>query len=380
MSWWRPGVRTADSERAAEAAQQRAGAALVRLDDLVEQWEGELAISGALSDDTAPVLLRRARLRAQHARDDMFTRYRHLADEPSTVKRRDDADRLATDATFEERDLRQARAAHDAWVADAVRASDRVAAAERRLRELRDRLGSPERLLETIAERYDRAEWQELDVAARAAVAAIADADHALGAALERTRAGGSPAAALTMAETQLRLGADAARRFEEEHRLLRDAATAVGEELHAAREVARAAEQRTAGTALATVRQLVVELDALAGTAVRQPRRTVAELTRLRDRLDEALGDALTTQQRLRGARSALPGSLATARDALTRAEPARRSGADARVMWEAAAGELAAARGMTDPGDALSAARRALAKADAAAALASGVGDQRS
>ncbi|MGO3320817.1 MAG: hypothetical protein ACTIL0_09965, partial [Microbacterium gubbeenense] len=95
--------------------------------------------------------------------------------------------------------------------------------------------------------------------------------------------------------------------------------------------------------------------------------------IARLRDRLDVALGDSRTQQQQLRGARSALPGSLNAARSALARAEAVVLDAeVDARVKLDSARRELALARQAHDPSEALEASRRARLDAEAAATLA--------
>ena len=76
-----------------------------------------------------------------------------------------------------------------------------------------------------------------------------------------------------------------------------------------------------------------------------------------------------------MRGARTALPGTLAAARAAVAHAEAQitrSRAGADARVRLTAAQRELASARQATDPVEALDAARRAMRNAEDAQALA--------
>jgi len=122
-----------------------------------------------------------------------------------------------------------------------------------------------------------------------------------------------------------------------------------------------------------AVLTEVAAALDAVEADAARRPTAAVTAIARLRDRLDLAVGDARTAQQRLKGARSALPGALAAARDQIARAEPRMpAAGADARVRLGSAQRELAAARGAANPVDALDAARRALRHAEDAVALA--------
>lgn len=108
---------------------------------------------------------------------------------------------------------------------------------------------------------------------------------------------------------------------------------------------------------------------------AARRPTRAVHAIARLRGRLDLALGDARTAQQRLRGARTALPGTLAAARGAIAQAEASvahSRAGADARSRLLSAQRELAQSRQAQDPVAALDSARRAIRDAEDAKALA--------
>jgi hypothetical protein len=177
-----------------------------------------------------------------------------------------------------------------------------------------------------------------------------------------------------------MRRGHAAARALEEEHRLVTDAAQAVAGELDAARTALRHAEELRASLEPddaerlgRELREFDASLTALEPRAHRHPTETVTAVARLRDRLDLAVGDARTAQQRLRGARTALPGTLAAARSAVARAEAAAsRAGADARVRLSAAQHELAAARSAQDPVAALDTARRALRHAEDAVALA--------
>ena len=56
-------------------APRRLGASLVELDDAADELEIEIAMSNALYDGRPPSSLRRARLTAQHTRDDAFAAY-----------------------------------------------------------------------------------------------------------------------------------------------------------------------------------------------------------------------------------------------------------------------------------------------------------------
>ena len=186
----------------------------------------------------------------------------------------------------------------------------------------------------------------------------------------------GARLADLAAAERSLRRAEADARTLEETHRLVTQAAQAVPGEFDAARTALRQAtttrEQPRAGRRRASRRGAARDrrrADALETDAARRPTRTIDRIARLRDRLDLALGDARTAQQRLRGARTALPGTLAAARSAIAQAEASvahTRAGADARCGSLSAQRELAVARQAPDPVAALDAARRAMRDAE--------------
>ena len=124
--------------------------------------------------------------------------------------------------------------------------------------------------------------------------------------------------------ERSLRRAESDARILEETHRLVTQAAQAVPGEFAAARTALRQAsatreqlEPADAARLGGELRAIDAELTPLETDAARRPTRTIDRIARLRDRLDLALGDARTAQQRLRGARTALPGTLAAARNA---------------------------------------------------------------
>ncbi len=373
--------RSPKARAAAEVERTAAGSALVQLDDAVAELDLEVGLSGALYDGTAPTALRRARLTAQHARDDAFERFRELTDEthPEDVRRTARLIRTRVDATVA--GIARARAEHAEWMDRHVTAASQIDAAQERAAALRVQLGDPDALLAELSERFDPAEWQDAARAAASAPADLAEADRLLAAAARRsndpTR---SALPQLAEAERALRRAHAAARTLEENHRLVMDAARAVDEEIAAARAALRQAvtvrEQLEPDDAtrlsdeLRTIEAALTEHEA---QAARRPTATVDAVARLRDRLDLALGDARTAQQRLRGARTALPGTLAAARSAIARAESATAgAGADARVRLASAQHELAAARNAQDPVAALDAARRALRHAEDASALA--------
>ncbi|SFI52323.1 MULTISPECIES: hypothetical protein [Microbacterium] len=373
--------RSPRARAAAERERIEAGSALVRLDDAVAELDIEVELSGALYDGTAPATLRRARMTAQHARDEAFAEFQELGPDthPDEVTRVSRRIRTRTDAATAA--IAHARTEHADWMTANVTAAAQVQAAQERWAALRDQIGDPQPLLDDLAARFDAAEWADAARAATDARAGLAEAERLLRDAAERaadpTR---SALASLTRAERMLRRTQTAARTLEENHRVVVDAAEAVAGELEAARAALRQAttvrdglEPADAARLGGQMREIEVALTAAEEHALRRPTATVAAVARLRDRLDLALGDARTAQQRLRGARTALPGALAAARQAIAHAAPAvAQAGADARVRLAAAEQDLARARGADDPVAALDAARRALRDAEDASALA--------
>ncbi|MBD8023068.1 coiled-coil domain-containing protein [Microbacterium gallinarum] len=385
LAW---GIRRARrSPRARAAAEQertRAGATLVRLDDAVAELDLEVGLSGALYGGGAPVSLRRARMTAQHVRDESFDEYRALSASdaaPAEIRRlaaridRRSADALAVIAT--------ARAEHAEWVRANVSAASQVASARERLAQLRASMGDPAALVGELSARFAEEEWRDASRAAHDATAAADEASGLLDAAQARVAdPSQSVLTELASAERALRRAEADARILEETHRLVLQAAQAVPGEIDAARTALRQAgvtrehlDPADAERLGAELRAIESELTKVEADAARHPSRSVDRIARLRGRLDLALGDARTAQQRIRGARTALPGTLAAARSAIAQAEASvshSRGGADARARLLSAQDELARARQVDDPVAALDAARRALRHAEDAKALA--------
>lgn len=379
--------RARRSPRARAAAQQtraRAGATLVRLDDEVGELELEVGLSGALYGGSAPASLRRARMIAQHVRDASFDQYRAISapdaapDEIRRVATR--IDRKAAEALAL---IASARAEHGAWVRANVSAASQVEAARRRLSDLRASMGEPAALVAELSSRFDEAEWQDASRAAHSALAEVAEAEQRLDAAAAKAADPTlSALPELAAAERALRQAETDARILEETHRLVIQAAHAVPDEIAAARAALRQAtvtrdhlDAPDAERLGAEMRAVEDGLNRIEADAARRPTRAVDAIARLRGRLDLALGDARTAQQRLRSARTALPGTLAAARGAIAHAEASvahARAGADARSRLLSAQHELAQARQAQDPVAALDAARRAMRHAEDAKALA--------
>lgn len=376
--------RSPRARAAAERARVHAGTTLVRLDDEVGELDLEVGLSGALYGGDAPASLRRARLTAQHVRDDAFEEYRAISApgvapaEISRVAAR--IDRRAGEALSL---VASARAEHGAWVRANVSAAGQIEAARRRLAELRATMGDPAALVAELSSRFAEEEWRDASNAAHAAVAEVAEAGRLLDAAGARAADPSLSALPdLAAAERALRRAENDARNLEETHRLVLQAAQAVPDEIAAARAALASASHTRQNLEPADAERLGAELHAVEAEltrverdAARRPTRTVDAIARLRGRLDLALGDARTAQQRLRGARTALPGTLAAARGAIAQAEASiahSRAGADARSRLLSAQRELAQARQAADPVAAIDAARRALRDAEDAKALA--------
>ena len=370
----------------ARADQERlhAGATLVRLDDAVDDLELEVGLSGALYGGDSPASLRRARLGGQHVRDECFEEYLAITDTgvlPAEVRKA--AARIERRSAEALRLIAAARAEHAAWVDTHVSAAEQVAAARERLAQLRASMGDPNALVAELSSRFAEDEWQDAARTARDAIAEAEQAQRLLDAAAQHA---GDPSrsvlADLGAAERSLRQAEADARILEESHRLVTQAAQAVPGEIEAARSALRQAgvtrEHLDPGDAErlgAELRAIDADLTRAEADAPLHPSRTVDRIARLRDRLDLALGDARTAQQRLRGARTALPGTLAAARNAIAQAEASvahARGGADARARLISAEHALAQARQVGDPVSALDAARRALRDAEDAKALA--------
>lgn len=379
--------RARRSPRARAAAQQaraKAGATLVRLDDEVGDLELEVGLSGALYGGGAPASLRRARMIAQHVRDSSFDQYREISapdaapDEIRRVATR--IDRKAAEALAL---IASARAEHGAWVRANVSAASQVDAARRRLSDLRASMGEPAALVAELSSRFDETEWQDASRAAHSALAEVAEAEQRLDAAAAKAADPSlSALPELAAAERALRQAETDARILEETHRLVIQAAQAVPDEIAAARTALRQAtvtrdhlDAPDAERLGDEMRAVEVSLNRIEADAARRPTQAVDAIARLRGRLDLALGDARTAQQRLRSARTALPGTLAAARGAIAHAEASvahARAGADARSRLLSAQHELAQARQAHDPVAALDAARRAMRHAEDAKALA--------
>ena len=376
--------RSPRARAAADALRARAGSALVQLDDAVDELDLEVGLSGALYGGGSPASLRRARLTAQHVRDDSFEEYRAISGpDAAPVEIRRVSARIERRSTEALATISAARAEHADWVRANVSAAAQVAAARRRLDALRASMGDPAALVAELSSKFAEDEWSDASLAARAAIDHAADAERALDVAEQNASDPTRTALAdLASAERALRRAESEARTLEETHRLVTQAAQAVPGEFAAARTALRQAtatreqlDPVDSDRLGAELRVIDAELTEIEVDAARRPTRTIDRIARLRDRLDIALGDARTAQQRIRGARTALPGTLAAARNSVAHAESSvahTRASADARSRLASAQRELAAARQTPDPVEALDAARRAMRDAEDAQALA--------
>ena len=124
--------RSPRARTAALAERERAGAALVRLDDAVTELDLEVGLSGALYGGGAPTTLRRARLTAQHARDAAFDDYRATGDPavlPAAIRKTSARiQRKTAEATAT---IQRAQAEHAAWMQQNVSAAQQVDAERR---------------------------------------------------------------------------------------------------------------------------------------------------------------------------------------------------------------------------------------------------------
>lgn len=384
----RRAARSPLARAAAEKTRSAAGSILVRLDDAVDDLEIDLSLSGVLSGADAPASLRRARISAQHARDESFEEFRAISDPTATpAEVRRGAQRVERRCATALAATARARAEHAAWMRAHVSTAQQTDAARRRLAALRGAMGDPAALVAQLSARFADDEWQEAARAAHAAAVEADAAEHLLARAAGFADGhSGDALAELTRAERAIRQAETDTRILEESHRLVLQAALAVPDELaaaHAAHAQAAALlgrlEPRAAERLAAELHVGDATLTTAAADAVRRPLATIDALARLRERLDLAVGDTRTAQQRLRGARTALPGTLAAARHAVAQADATiahARAGADARSRLDSAQRELAASRQAPDPVTALDAARRALRDAGEAKALGDAAG----
>ncbi|KHK96010.1 hypothetical protein LK09_16760 [Microbacterium mangrovi] len=374
--------RSPRARASADRARTDAGAALVRLDDELGDFDIDVTLAGSMYGGDAPPVLRHAKMSAQHVRDQAFGSFAEL-DDPALVpvereRRAKDVLARVTKALAE---LDAARAQYARWTAEHRSAGDEVAAVRARLTAVQRQLGDPGALVASLRGRFDPSECADAEAAAARTQAALAEASARLDTA-ERGAADPTRNALpdLAAAERALRDAQDAARRLDQSAERLTAASDSVAAQFADARSAVRQAAalreqlEPDAAVRLGTaIARASAELDAVEPDSARRPMHAVDRIARIRDGLDLATGDARSAQQRLRGAQTALPGTLATAAAAVSRAEGvAATAGADARARLALAQRALGDAQRGTDAMTALDAARRAIRHAEDAEALA--------
>lgn len=414
--------RSPRARAAADDQRELAAEAILRLHAAAEELDLETAAAGSRNHPDQAATLRRARIAAQHARDAAFDEYRALIEAPASVtppERRRLAEQIIALSDQACNEIAEARAIHAAWVIDEVDATAQVASVRSRFAAVSAELGDTGALVAELTARVDQIEWSTPAALAARTQEALAEADATIASVEAAVRdmdvaAGTDLPALLTRAEAALRRAQTAARALDESHRLARQSAAGVAEDLVSARDSVRGATQvlaaidadgpetgagdergdgagsasgkpndpRTAEAVRldAAIREAEASLARLEATAQRRPVTTVNELARVRVRLDLAQDALRSPRQRLRDARSALPGTLAAARNAIARAEVSLAANpdasADSRVFFAAALDALAGARSRTDPVRSLEDARHAMRDAEEASALAAGAG----
>lgn len=375
--------RTPKARARREIVWTRAGGSLVRLDNAIEESDIELGLAGAMYGGSAPRTLAAARAQAADVRDAAFATYQEVLDrkekDPGAAR---DARRVGEAADRALLKLEAAQAEHKKWLTANADAPAQVVRARERLTSFEAGVGDP-----TALERDLDARFADTEVApVRAAMAQVRTAMIDADAAISRAEAmadepGESVVSDLAEAEKALRQAETAASAAEQAHKAVIDASIAVNGEIQQVRKsIARGVKLQAQVPSDAAVRvgeeltAALATVDALEPRAAAEPTAVVAEISRVRDRIDVALGSARSARDRIDGARSALPGTIATARSAIAHAEAIINQGssADARVRLLAAQDALAASRTADNAVSALDTVRRAIRHAEDAEALA--------
>jgi hypothetical protein len=321
----RIGRRSPRARAAAGQAVSGAAAALLALDDDVDDLDVAFEAADALDADDVPTELRRARTTAHRARDRGFDDLLALeADTGVAARRRDQARRVHEALDAQRTQLSAVRTRLAQWKVEHRSPAGLLAAARRRRDHLVATSGDPEPLVDALRARFDEHDWSEAAVAAGRARSALVDADDAL-----RRAEVDADGDHLLRATTALRLAARHLRTVEDGHRIALQAAGNAGTEVAAARaeigeaiDVAISRSDACRPGAAERLRAAAVDLDDAAEDASRRPREAVATVARVREERDLLLGDAVSMRRRLEAARAALPGTLACARAALSAAE----------------------------------------------------------
>ncbi|MGO3320818.1 MAG: hypothetical protein ACTIL0_09970, partial [Microbacterium gubbeenense] len=229
----------------ARARLEGLGASLVELDDAADELEIEIAMSSALYDGRPPSSLRRARLTAQHTRDDAFAAYSAAAaDGVLPAVQRREAARLTAGIDKAMAVIQSARAENEAWVSEHTTAVEQIAVARGRLEDLRTRMGDPAALRAELARIADESEWEDAADADADARDALNDASAHLAEAESQAEADPSSSARehLRSCERSLAHAEHSARLLEETYRLVGNARQAIDDETRAAESAIRAA------------------------------------------------------------------------------------------------------------------------------------------
>lgn len=319
--------RSPRSRAAAGQAVSGAAAALLALDDDVDDLDLAFEAADALDAEDVPTELRRARTTAHRARDRGFGDLLALeADTGVAARRRDEARRLHEALDAQRKQLSAVRARLADWSHEHRSPAGLLAAAHRRRDDLVATSGDPEPLVDALRARFDDDDWSEAAVATGRARTALAAADDAL-----RRAEADADGDHVFRATVALRLAARHLREVEDGHRIAFQAAGNADAEVAAARaelgeamDVATSRPEACRPGAAERLRAAAEELNDAAAAASRRPREAVATVARVRQERDELLGDAVSTRRRVEAARTALPGTLACARAALAAAETA--------------------------------------------------------
>lgn len=317
--------RSPHSRAAAGQAVSGAAAALLALDDDVDDLDLAFEAADALDADDVPTELRRARTTAHRARDRGFGDLLVLeADTGVAARRRDQARRFHEALDAQRKQVSAVRTRLAEWERENRSPAGLLAAARRRRDDLVATSGDPEPLVDALRARFDDDDWSGAAVATDRARNALADADDAL-----RRAEGDVEGGHIVRATVALRLAARYLREVEDGHRIALQAAGNADAEVAAARaeireaiDVATARPEACRPGAAERLRAAAVELDDAAAAASRRPREAVATVARVREERDELLDAAVSMRRRVEAARTALPGTLACARAALAAAE----------------------------------------------------------
>jgi hypothetical protein len=326
--------RSPRTRAAAGQAVSGAAAALLALDDDVDDLDLAFEAADALDADDVPTALRRARTTALRARDRGFGDLLALeADTGVAARRRDEARRLHEALDAQRKQVSAIRTRLAEWERENRPPAALLAAARRRRDDLVATSGDPEPLVDALRARFDDDDWSEAAVATDRARSALADADDAL-----RRAEGDAEGGHIFRATVALRLAARSLREVEDGHRIALQAAGNADAEVAAARaeigeaiDVATSRPEACRPGAAERLRAAAVELDDAAAAAPRRPREAVATVARVREERDVLLDDAVSMRRRVEAARTALPGTLACARAALAAAETAAEAAAGA-------------------------------------------------